>query len=179
MLGSQLCQDRIGERTLQHVLSQSLILQRGLVRWTVYHSRDSFAGRLGHLDGPRNYTLDYIVPELFSQFSLDLLSESGSSIVHCQKDEEIEIGLGSRFYHSDQSEQGWKSVHRVEFTLNWHHQQIASDYRVDCQNSNIRRTVKQDHVELSFGAREGLAYNEFTTPNRRQLNLCPCEAPIP
>src|SRR5207245_5078082 len=38
MLGSQLCQDRIGERTLQHVLSQSLILQRGLVRWTVYYS---------------------------------------------------------------------------------------------------------------------------------------------
>src|SRR2546430_13613682 len=157
MLGSQLCQDRIGERTLQHVLSQSLILQRGLVRWTVYYSRDSFAGRLGHLDGPRNYTLDYIVPELFSQFSLDLLSESGSSIVHCQKDEEIEIGLGSRFYHSDESEQGWKSVHRVEFTLNWHHQQIASDNRVDRQDPNVRWTVKYYHVEPSFRGLEGFS----------------------
>src|SRR5438128_11148088 len=137
MRSRQLCQDRIGERTLLHVLSQSLILQRGLVRWTVYYSRDSFAGRLGHLDGPRNYTLDYIVPELFSQFSLDLLSESGSSIVHCQKHEEIEIGRGSRFYHADESEQGWNSVHGVDCTLDCHHQRIVSDYRVDCQNSSI------------------------------------------
>src|SRR6266699_339241 len=105
LLGSELGEDRICQRTLQHVLGQSLVFQRGLVRWTVDDSRDSFAGRLCHPDGSRNYTLDYVVPKLLSQFSLNLLGETGSSIVHGQEDEEIEVSFCPCFHHSDEFEQ--------------------------------------------------------------------------
>src|SRR6266704_32214 len=98
-----------------------------------------------------------MVAELFSHLSLNLLGSSGSSIVHRQKDYDIEIGLRPRLYHPDEPEQGWKTVHRVEFALNRHHQQIAGDNSVNRQDPDVRWTVKYYHVKPSLRRLEGLS----------------------